>query len=205
MARTLYLVRHGTTRANLENRFAGRTAAALHETGVRQVEDVGTRLQACDIVRIYSGPLLRVRQSAEILRTLLDVPVVFDEALTEILIAHWDGLTKKTIIDSFGDEYPTWLDRPQHFALPGCETLAQVQARSSAALESYLDRAPAGNLLIVSHLIVIRCLVLYFKKLGLADFRRIKIDNGSVVRVTEGADGGWSVVLQDWQEAGGDR
>jgi broad specificity phosphatase PhoE len=197
MERTLYLVRHGTTRANLENRFAGRTAEALHETGIRQVEDVGTRLRACDIVRIYSGPLLRVRQSAEILRTLLDVPVVFDEALTEILIAHWDGLTKRTITDSFGDEYPTWLDRPQHFALPGCETLAQVQARSSAALARYLDRAPSGNLLIVSHLIVLRCLVLSFKKMGLADFRRIKIDNGSIVRVAERTGGGWSVVLQD--------
>jgi broad specificity phosphatase PhoE len=46
------------------------------------------------------------------------------------------------------------------------------------------------NLLLVSHLIVLRCLVLYYRGLPIRDFRSVTINNGSVVRVSEpGKDG----------------
>lgn len=195
MKRTLYLIRHGATGANLENRFAGRSPEPLHPTGIQQIHEVGTELQSSNITHIVCGPLPRTRQTAEILRNTLNIPVTVSDGLTEINIPHWDGLTKQEIRDTFGDEYPTWLSSPEIFALPGCETLAEVQARSLQALTDIASAEPAGSLLIVSHLIVLRCLVLYFKDMGLKDFRKIKVDNGSVVRLTENTMNGWSVSL----------
>lgn len=197
MERTLYLIRHGTTEANLMNRFAGRTHEPLHPTGIKQMEELGCALQSCNILRIYCGPLPRTRQSAAILQKYLNAPVTVSHDLTEINIPHWDGLTKKEICTAFGDEYPTWLASPARFALPGCETLAQVRDRGSRAIERILDDEPAGNLLIVSHLIVIRCLVLSCQAMSLQEFRSIKIDNGSVVRLMGKANSGWSVSLEE--------
>jgi broad specificity phosphatase PhoE len=195
MERTLYLVRHGTTEANLTNRFAGRTPEPLHPTGIMQMEELGCALRSSNIRRIYSGPLPRTRQTAEILQNTLKIPVTVCDGLTEINIPHWDGLTKQAIRETFGDEYPTWLNSPESFAPPGCETLAEVQERSRQAITGMITAEPAGNLLIVSHLIVIRCLVLYFKDMGLKDFRKIKIENGSVIRVRSNGTNDWAVTL----------
>jgi broad specificity phosphatase PhoE len=195
MKRTLYLIRHGATGANLENRFAGRSPEPLHPTGIKQIKKVGTELESCKIKRIFCAPLSRTRQTAEILQNKLNIPVTVSDGLTEINIPHWDGLTKQEIREKFGAEYPTWLNSPEFFALPGCETLAEVQERSRQALITIVTAEPAGNLLIVSHLIVIRCLVLYFKDMALQDFRTVKIDNGSVVRLTGNSTNDWSVSL----------
>ena len=195
MKRTLYLIRHGATGANLENRFAGRSQEPLHPTGIKQIQEVGAGLTSCNITRIICGPLSRTRQTAEILQNILNIPVTVCDGLTEINIPHWDGLTKQEIRAAFGDEYPTWLNSPEFFALPGCETLAEVQKRSRQALHDILAAEPTGNLLFVSHLIVLRCLVLYFKDMGLKDFRKIKIDNGSVVRVRDNGTNDWTVSL----------
>ena len=50
---TIYLVRHGITQANKENRFAGRTDEELHAEGKKQIVQVGERLKNIDISSIY--------------------------------------------------------------------------------------------------------------------------------------------------------
>ena len=182
---TIYLVRHGITPANKENRFAGRTDEHLHAEGIEQIRHVGEKLRNENISAIYCGPAKRTVQSSEILASLLNVPFTHLFELNEINIPHWDGLTKDEIRQKFNSQYPTWLGSPQSFNLPGCETLEQVQKRAVAGVTRLLAEHKPGNLLLVSHLIVLRCLVLYFQKLRLKDFRSVKIDNGTILRVSE--------------------
>jgi len=196
MKRNLYLIRHGTTKANLENRFAGRTSEPLHLTGIEQISKLGEKLQSCRISRIFSGPLPRVRQSAEILQEMLYAPVTIDAALTEIHIPHWDGYTKQDIREKYGAEYPTWIESPENFKLPCCETLAEVQTRAISALERFLTTETKGDLLVVSHLIVIRCIILFCRNLPIKNFRTIKIDNGSVTHLAGKKGGGFTVVTE---------
>jgi len=190
---TLYLVRHGITPANKENRFAGRTDEELLAEGKEQMLQVGKRLQDRNIQAMYCGPAKRTLQSAEILGSVLKIlPSVLNE-LDEILIPHWDGLTKEGIRNQHGEQYPTWLASPQDFQLPGCETLDQVQKRAARAVNDLLAKAQGQNLLIVSHLVVLRCLVLYFKELPIRDFRKVRIDNGSILQVIKTENGRMSV------------
>ncbi len=187
---TLYLVRHGITQANKENRFAGRTGEELHAEGIEQIRQLGERLSVKNITAIYCGPAKRTVQSAEILGSLLKAPVLPVAELDEIYIPHWDGLTKDEIRQQYGAQYPNWLSKPQEFNLPECETLAQVQKRAVEALGQIFSEGPKQNVLLVSHLIVLRCLVLYFKGLAISDFRSIKIENGSIIQVSEMEKGG---------------
>lgn len=190
---TLYLVRHGITQANKENRFAGRSDEELHHEGREQIRCVGEVLQDKNIASIYCGPAKRTVQSAEILGTILDAPSRPIPELDEIDVSHWDGLTKDEIRQRYGDQYPTWLSAPQSFRLPGCETLKQVQERAVRGVARILGSHNPGNLLLVSHLIVLRCLILYYKGLEIKDFRSIKIDNGSVIRVSKQGEAGMVV------------
>ena len=185
----IYLVRHGVTPANKENRFAGRTDEQLHPDGVEQVRQVGARLQNKNIGRIFCSPLMRTVQSAEILSEMLHIPSARVEGFNEINIPHWDGLTKDEIRQQHGDEYPTWLTAPHVFRLPGCETIQQVQERAVAAVESLAECHPGESLLAASHLIVLRSLVLFYRDMAIRDFRSIRIDNGSILCLSQAADG----------------
>lgn len=190
---TIYLVRHGITPANKENRFAGRSDEPLHPDGILQIEGVGEKLKSAKIQRIYAGPLPRTRQSAEILSGLVDAPITVDERLNEIVIPHWNGLTKDVIRQRFGSEYPTWLSDPAGFRISGCETLEDVQKRAVSCVENIFSAHDDEAIIIVSHLIVVRCLVLHYKKIGLSDFRSIKINNAALIRLTKDEYGKTSV------------
>ena len=190
---TIYLVRHGITPANKENRFGGRTGEELDADGIKQIRQVGARLKDKNIGAIYCSPTKRTLQSAEIIASLLNIPVAVLPELDEIYIPHWDGLTKDEIRQQYRAQYPTWLSSPHSFDLPGCETLAQVQMRAAEAVNRLFAAARQQDVLVVSHLIVLRCLVLYFKGLAIDDFRSIKIDNGSILQVSESESGRMSV------------
>lgn len=195
MKTTIYLIRHGVTAANKDDIFAGRTQAPLHPEGMAQLVEVGTRLAGRGISKIFCGPLARTRQSAEIVSGLLGVPVEAQEGLTEISIPHWDGLTKKAIRMRFGPEYPTWHDDPAGFSVAGCETIAEVQARAVTCLEAIFRGYPGQSLLVVSHLIVVRSLLLHYLARPIADFRGIKVGNAQLVTLVRDDLAGTNVEL----------
>jgi broad specificity phosphatase PhoE len=190
---SIYLVRHGITPANRESRFAGRTGEELHAQGIEQMRRVGEQLCHKGIEAIYCGPARRTRQSAEILGSVLNIPHLSLAELDEIFIPHWEGLTKDEIRQQYGGQYPAWLSAPQNFSLPGCETLEQVQKRAVDGLQRILSGGQGQKLLLVSHLIVLRCLVLYFQGGKINDFRSIAIGNGSILEVAEAEKGGWAL------------
>lgn len=190
MSTTIILARHGATAANLEDRFAGRGPEPLHQKGCEQLRLVAEKLRQTPLTGgIVCGPLPRTRESAEIVGRELAVPVRSAECFNEIRIPHWDGLTKTEIRQRFGPEYPTWLDSPDCFALPGCETLAQVQTRAVAGLEELFRQEQGRTTLVISHLIVVRCLVLHYRGLPLSAFRSIKIDNAALTGLRRDAAG----------------
>jgi broad specificity phosphatase PhoE len=190
---TIYLVRHGVTPANRENRFAGRNDEALHPEGIEQIRLLGERLQQKNIAAIYCGPAKRTTQTAAILATILSIPVTHLAGLDEISIPHWEGLTKDEIRQRHGSEYPTWLAAPQTFRLPCCETLQDVQDRAVGVVSGLLAGGRGQHLLLVSHLVVLRCIVLYYRELPLSDFRSIEIGNGAILELVPEGTGRGSV------------
>lgn len=196
MSQTIYLIRHGKTRANLEKRFAGRSPEPLHPEGVSQIRQVAEKLGNRKIAAIYCGPLPRTVQSAGILAEHLGAEVVADPGLNEIDIPHWDTLTKDEIRLRYGDQYPVWLAAPDEFAVPGCETIVQVQERAAGSIESIVARHADENVLVVSHLIVIRSLILHYRHMEIGAFRGVVVDNASVVELVRHSDGRTKVDMQ---------
>ena len=88
----LYFVRHGESEANTTGLFSNRPpGAALTAAGREQAESLAVRLHDAGITQIYSSPLLRARQTAEILSAALNAPVEVTDALREYDMGIYEG------------------------------------------------------------------------------------------------------------------
>ena len=80
----LYFVRHGESEANLLNEFSNRGSKhGLTDKGRQQAHTLAQSLQTAPVAAIFSSPLLRARQTAEILSQTLGVPYRVTDALRE--------------------------------------------------------------------------------------------------------------------------
>ncbi|MFP3982225.1 MAG: histidine phosphatase family protein [Desulfurivibrionaceae bacterium] len=181
MNEAIYLVRHGRTQANKDNRFAGRTEEPLHPEGAREIAGVAEKAGLLDLDLICSGPSLRTRQSAEIIAESCGLDYRVETGLHDIDLPHWDGLTKEEIRVKWGPEYPTWLESPEAFRPGQGETLFDVRDRAAGTLQEL--RGSGRRVLLVTHLIVARCLLIHVGNRPLADFRTVKMGNGEIIRL----------------------
>lgn len=139
---TLALVRHGETEWNAERRVQGRSDNPLNETGRSQVRAAAEVLRDSEWDFIVSSPLLRARQSAQILSSALGVPIIrVVPLLTERDYGPAEGLQD-------GDELRA-LRIPGGFR--GAETEADVARRATAALRELVTEHPDARIIVVAH------------------------------------------------------
>lgn len=196
MTTTIYMVRHGATYANLEDRFAGHGPYPLHPDGENQMAQVADRLKKKSIQAVFSGTLNRTIASAGIIARTVGCPTFREAGLDDMRIRHWDGKTKQEITRRYGSQYPTWKKTPHLLQVAGCETLHDVQQRAAACLHSIAALSPGRAIVVVSHLIILRTLVLYCRGDGLELFRSVTIKNGAIIAVTL-RDAGFTVTMPD--------
>src|SRR6202162_5572513 len=70
----LYLVRHGTTTMNVENRYRGRRDVPLDAQGYQDAVDAARFLGSRGISAVYTGPLRRNIATAQIIADAAGVP-----------------------------------------------------------------------------------------------------------------------------------
>ena len=163
----LYLVRHGQTDANVTARFAGWSDDHLNELGSQQCAELAERIVGDEVEVIYTSPVRRAVETAEILAAGLGARTRTVHDLHEIDVGPWKGLTEKEVADAWPSEYAAWRNEPDRVLLEGRETLQSVQERALEALDQIAhaqlsaSEAPA---VVVSHLAVLR--VLWLAALG---------------------------------------
>lgn len=109
----LYIVRHGETDTNHEDRINGMsTDKPLNAKGIAQVEELKKHLDITKFDEIYSSPMKRAMQTAEILNDGA-LEIHQDKRLYEADYGSWDGLKE---ID-LRDKYPDAFDE-NHYLLP---------------------------------------------------------------------------------------
>ncbi|HSI21359.1 MAG TPA: histidine phosphatase family protein [Verrucomicrobiae bacterium] len=151
MPADIYLVRHGQNEDNIEGILNGHRDRPLTELGREQARTVAKKLKDNGIQVIYSSPLKRAHETAQIIGSLLGLPVTVlpdlierdfgcmtgrPVACIEDLPAHailpTDGVTY--FLEAEGSEdFPTLLER-------GKRVLAWVQAKH-----------PEEHVLLVAH------------------------------------------------------
>ena len=153
----LTLVRHGQTDWNLSRRIQGSTDIPLNETGRADAHTAAGRLAGGIHHAIYASPLVRARETAEIIAAELglDAPVLVPD-LREREFGEGEGMLVADYLERYGD----W-EAP----VPGAETLDGVAERALHALDAIARDARrrsapvAESILVVAHGGVIRALI----------------------------------------------
>ena len=175
-----WLVRHGITIWNSEQRMCGHSDIPLSREGRVQARWLARRLQQEPVAAIYSSDLFRARETAKIIATSNNIPVHVSSAWREINFGAWEGLTYAEIAEQFQDKLQ-FFDDPLHTAPPAGESLTKVVERVETALtEIIATKSTEGDIVVVSHGGPLRALLCRMLSIPLAQQWQLRIDPGSL-------------------------
>lgn len=142
-------LRHGESIGNLENRFQGHADFPLTETGLAQARALADRwkTEGRTFDRVFSSPLVRARQTAEIICAALKVPLEFDPDWMEIDNGLLAGLSDEEADQSV--PRPAFITPYTHTGKTG-ESRWEVYLRAGRNIQKLLDH-PVGHTLVVTH------------------------------------------------------
>lgn len=142
----IFFIRHGATAGNLQRRYIGRTDEPLCAEGTEQVLRLKERDISVDI--IYTSPMLRARQTAELLFPGREQITVED--LRETDFGIFEGKTADELAGL--PEYQHWVDSMCLDPIPGGDSVSGFKARCCNTFEGILEMLPEdSSAAIVTH------------------------------------------------------
>lgn len=149
---SLLLLRHGQIKANRLGRWHGSTDSPLTWRGRREAKRTATHIRTTQptLRAIYSSPLARCRDTAQIVAEGLGLEVEIHFDLREYAIGEWEDKSFKELAAQH--QFVELATGDHDFAPPGGETLRQVAARIVSAFQEIHHRHQEDErVLIVSH------------------------------------------------------
>jgi broad specificity phosphatase PhoE len=126
----IVLVRHGETDWNRQRRYQGHADTPLNDAGRAQARELAEILSRERATVVYSSPLRRASETAAIVANRLGLEVRELEALREIDVGDWQGLT----IDEVRDRFPERAELGWHAGWSNGETHEELGRRVVPAL-----------------------------------------------------------------------
>jgi probable phosphoglycerate mutase len=173
----VYLARHGQTAYNLEGRFQGQLPVPLDDTGLAQAADLAERAAAHGFVALWCSPLLRARETAEVVGERIGLQPREDARFMETDAGDWTDRSFAEIQGEAPDQFATFAAGDPGFAFPGGESFAEQEVRVSAALED-VERGELPAL-VVCHGMVIRAA--FARRAGHPVRRTERVPNAALV------------------------
>jgi broad specificity phosphatase PhoE len=158
----IVVVRHGQTEWSRSGQHTGVTDLPLLPEGEKQARALAPLLAEWTFVDVRVSPRQRARHTAELAGL---TATAVDDDLVEVDYGGYEGRTTAEISDELGSPWSLWRDGVVPGATPG-ETLADVGARVSRALDRVRPRLADGDVALVAHGHVLRVLTAVW--LGLA-------------------------------------
>ena len=176
----IYLVRHGQTEWNRQERFRGRIDIPLNKVGHAQAEAIAAYLNGEAIAAVYTSPLRRAVQTAQPTAQAHDLAPTILPGLIDISYGEWQGHSPSEVRDKFPDLLELWYTEPHRVDIPGGQNLKTVKEQAMAALHETLSRHDNGGIVLVTHQIVIKVLTCTLLGLEVGHIWRIRQDNACI-------------------------
>ena len=155
----LGMIRHAKTRWNLEKKIQGSTDIALSSEGKIEAARWGALLKSEPFDLILSSPLIRAKETSQILSGQMDLPLFYDRDLREQDFGDWEGQRIMDIRKNDPTEIEFQESRGWEFCPPGGESRTSVLERVSQALERTAKTFENQYILVVTHKSVIKILI----------------------------------------------
>ncbi|MFF2176519.1 histidine phosphatase family protein [Lysinibacillus sp. NPDC058147] len=156
---TFYLIRHGETMWNKEQRLQGWLDSPLSEKGIAHAEKLRDHLKNFSFTAAYSSSSGRAKETLNILLADRQLPIYYEDNLREIFLGDWQGKTVENIMTTHRLDYELYTDYPGQFVATHTESFGTVTERAMFTLKKIAEKYPENNVLIVSHAVTIKCIV----------------------------------------------
>ena len=157
------VIRHGETDWNAQNRVQGSSDIPLNDVGRRQAEEQAQNIKA-DVKTqnaiIFSSPLLRAKETAEIINKQLNLPLLTDSRLCEANFGELEGLDRATLVGG---------GMMMHYDAMGGEAMAALGVETTESLNARLTsffteiKGKYETVIIVAHGWIARGVKWYFE------------------------------------------
>ncbi len=164
MNTTIYLVRHGETKANKLEIVMGTSDILLDAQGKKNAKHVGEKLKATQVKpdAVYASDLKRASTTAEIIVQEIgfEKSIQKEKKLREINYGDLEGMpvhkAKKLV--------PQYHDKDPKDKIPGGESYQELYERVNSVFRKIVKENQGKTIIIVTHLRPIQCILSYYNQ-----------------------------------------
>lgn len=172
----VHLLRHGQAML-VENgaQVWSHHPIGLTEHGKEQAQEAGERLRGSELAAIYTSPLVRAAETAQVVATHHRQQAVVEPGLIEIALGEYEGMTLAAVHESGDLRFLPWLDvtfneefphEGYHHAadlvFPGGESILVEHQRVLGTFREIIGRHLGESIAVVSHTWAIQPLLAYW-------------------------------------------
>jgi len=192
----LYLVRHGQTEWNVQKRMQGWANSNLTELGKRNAIALGEKLKAVTFDAIYTSTSERTIETAELIIGNQNLHIESDRNLREIFLGEWEGKTHEELKALYPKQYNNFWEQPADYKPFNGETFEELNNRVILVLQNIISNHKEGNVLIVSHSVFLKSLMMYVKGKEVKDLWAPPYVNDTSLTILEIEDNTYKVVVE---------
>lgn len=130
----IYLIRHGETTGDIEDRFGGNYDDHLTDEGKSQSKIMADKLKDKSIEMIFASPKIRAQETAQILSEILNIPI---ETIENIRERNAYGILTGMIKEEARNKYPKIVEEVKSYknTIEGAENYDHFRERILKAFE----------------------------------------------------------------------
>ena len=174
----LYLVRHGQTLWNKEQRYYGHSDVGLSEKGLLQAKRMGHYFKNINFDKVIASPLIRAVDTA---KELTDQEILTDSRLMEQNFGLFEGKTYAELKEQYPQELQAWNQNHENYCLPEGESFSMVRTRVEDFLQDMWKEE--GRILVVAHKGSLGHLLAAMCKMPLSGYWNFVLEQGMYSKV----------------------
>ena len=166
LRKMIIFLRHGQAENNTKKILAGRSPGVnLTEVGIQQAEQAGKMLESLNISAIYSSPIDRALQTAEIVGKHCDLEISIDDRLIELDMGKFTKMPYDEIFAKHGNVFLKFYEGSEEVSENGVETFSKVQKRVLDMADFIINKHKNENVVLVTHMDPIKAMIVKVLKL----------------------------------------
>lgn len=181
----LYIMRHGKTEWNSRHKLQGRTDVPLSDEGRLMAENAGKEYRDIHFDVCYCSPLVRARETAELVLKNRNIPIITDERLMEMCFGIYEGIENSFSIPDC--PVNVIFKSPEKYVTPveGAESFEELYSRTGEFLEEVIKPLldQGKDILIVGHGAMNSSIVCQVRNIPIEKFWSAGIDNCKLMRL----------------------
>jgi len=152
----------------------------LTETGIAQAKRIARFLKPFNISTIYSSPIERAQNTAEIVAKHNSLEYNIDERLNELDMGKFTGIQYDKLFEKHGNVFLKFYEGEIEIAHNGVETFVEVKKRVLNMVDHVLQKHDNENVLLVTHMDPIKAMISTIMDLKPNSLYELIIENASL-------------------------